>query len=399
MITNVQSSSSPVLKWPCCNPLKWISNKIKAIAEAVFGYILRIVTFQLGEIKGRGAYWIMRIYQRLTSDPREEKPFDPARLKASKDLLIQFGGVESVVIPRDGQAKIHCMILKSSDFLNTFEKMGSKFIDVNYKGHRRKALLDPPSEIRKFTHHRTQITLEDGTIKEAVLLPESPETPHKPMIFYCHSPGQSMSMARKYLWLHLAAGYDVTIWDPRGTAESEGRASEGGYYLDAEAVFQHTLSQGYEIPRIYIYGFCEGAAVAAHLKRKYHEQGVHYIAGNPYTSMKDVVEGFGWLGRIGARHGLKALQDPNLKVEQDGFDNVAKFTDLPRSNGKFIFLDTDPDTMMPRGTVQKLCATIGKAGPHFQITRTLPTSTGNYHTQQPHERCEITWHRYVQLVT
>src|SRR5580700_4919774 len=99
----------------CCAPIRWICDKIRAVAEAVFGYLLRITTFQLGEMKTRGAYYIMRIYQRLSSDPREEKPYDPIRLAESKKLLIEFGGVEAFVNPADGQAKIHCMRFKSAD--------------------------------------------------------------------------------------------------------------------------------------------------------------------------------------------------------------------------------------------------------------------------------------------
>ncbi len=397
MTSTVQATSS-ILNWPCCAPVRWVCAKVKALAEAIFGYLLRVVTFQLGVMKSRAAYWIMRIYQRLLSDPREQKPFDHKRLEDSKNLLTRFGGVEAIVQPADGGSQVHCMILRSADFFETFRKLGSQTIDIIHEGRPRKALLNPPPEAHKFSLPIIEIKMPDGTVKEGALLREGPDTPRKPMILYCHSPGQSMAMARKYLGHHLGAGYDVTIWDYRGTAESTGTPSEGGYYLDGEAVFQHVLKNGFAPNRIYIYGFCEGAAVAAHLKRKFHHLGVHFIAGNPYTSMKDVVEGFGWLGRLAARYGLKALQDPNINVPQDGFDNVAKFRNLPRSTGKFILLDTDPDTMMPRGTVQKLIGVIDQAGPTFQITRTLPTTKGNYHTQQPHERCETTWRRYVQVV-
>ena len=205
-------------------------------------------------------------------------------------------------------------------------------------------------------------------------------------------------MDRRFVWLHLAAGYNITIWDPRCPVDSTGRASEGGYYLDAEAVYQKILDGGTPHNRIYVSGFCEGAAVAAHLKKKYHHLGVHYIASNPYTSMKDVVESHGFLGRLGVRFGLHALQDLNLNVPQDYFDNVEKLRNLPRTDGKCVFLHTDTDELMPAGTVQKICNAFGEAGPIHEIMRAHPKPEEDGHLQPPYEDASV-WRRYVRFVT
>lgn len=387
----------------CCAPVRWICDKIRAIAEAFFGYLVRITNFQLGEMKVRGAYYIMRIYQRLSSDPREEKPFDPVRLAESKKLLTDFGGIEAVVRPADGQAEIHCMTFKSADFFNHFHQLGSHPIQIIHEGRPRTALLNPPAITEKFHLPIIDIRMPDGSLVKGALLPEAlPLNQPRPLILHCHSPGRSMCMDRKFIALYLLAGYDVVVWDPRGTVDSTGSPSEGGYYLDGEAVFQHVLNQGYPPNRVYISGFCKGAAVAAHLKKRYHHLGVHLIASNPYTSMKDVVAGYGWFGRLGARFGLKALQstDPRITnlVQQDYFDNVEKFRNLPRTDGKFIFIHTDTDTMMPRGTVQKLIDAIGNAGPIHEILRVHPNPKVNGHVQPPYED-PFVWRRLVQIVT
>jgi hypothetical protein len=379
-----------------CAPIRWISDKIRAVAEAIFGYLLRIVTFQLGEMKTTGAAIIMRIYQKLSSDPREERPFDPKRLEESKNLLAQFGGVERIV-PSHGN-DIHFMTFRSAAFFAAFAARGSVPIDITHEGRARRALLNPPLDIAaKFYAPIIDIQMPDGSIQKGALLPESPPGNNPPHILHSHSPGRSMCMDRRFLWLHLAAGYDVTIWDPPGTADSTGSPSEGAYYAAADAVFQQLLLMNIPHNRIYASGFCEGAAMATYLKAKYHHLGVHLIASNPYTSMKDVVAGHGWLGRLGVRYGLNALTDPNIPIAQDYFDNVVKLRNLPRSTGSCVFLHTDTDELMPAGTVQKLCDAFGEAGPIHEIMRAHPKPEENGHLQPPYEDTSV-WRRYVQHV-
>jgi pimeloyl-ACP methyl ester carboxylesterase len=382
-----------------CAPILWITEKIKKTCETIFGYLLRIVIFQLGEMRKMGAPCIMRIYQRISSDPREEKPFDPKRLEDSKRFLIRFGGVETVVQAADGAAQIHVMTFKSSDFFAKFRELGAVPLDVLHEGRPRRVLLDPPLEdAAKFFLPIIDVRMNDGALKKGALLPESPNAHRPPHIFDCHSPGRSMCMNRRYLGTHLAAGYDVTIWDPRGTAESTGTPSEGGYYLDAETAFQTLRDQNIPYDRIYVAGFCEGASVAAHLKKKFHDRGVHFIASNPYTSIKDVIEGYGWFGKLVASFGLSAIQDPQIEVNQDYFDNLNKLRNLPRSEGKCVFIHTDTDKMMPEGTVQKLRDAFGNAGPVREILRQHPNPKENGHLQPPYED-PIVWRRYIQEVT
>lgn len=205
-----------------------------------------------------------------------------------------------------------------------------------------------------------------------------------------------MCMDRKLIGQHLAAGYDITVWDPRGTAESTGTPTEGGYYLDAEAVFEEIARQ-VPINRIYVTGFCEGAAIAAHLKKTYHERGVHFVASNPYTSMTEVVQSYGPIGRMGAHFGMKALQHPNCNIVQDGFDNIAKLQNLPHSDGKCILIHTDTDTMMPRGSVSKMITAFDHAGPVHEILRVHPNPKENGHLQPPTHDLAV-WNRYINLV-
>jgi dienelactone hydrolase len=379
-------------------PIRWVSDKIRKIAEAVFGYLLRIITFQLGEMKVRGAYIIMRIYQRLSSDPREEKPFDRNRLEESKKLLVQFGGVPDVVHPVDGGAEIHCTTFRSEAFFNEFKRLGSHPIDIIYEGRLRKALLNPPIQADKFYFPSINLRLNTGALVKAALLPEAvPPNQPRPMMLIAHSPGRSQDMDRRDIAKFLAAGCDVCTFDMRGTVDSTGSPSEGGYYNDADAVIQKLLREGTAPNQIFISGFCEGGAIGAYLKKKYHHLGVHFIGSNLFTSLKDVIEGHGILGYLGSRFGLQALQDPKLSVQQDFFNNVEKFRNLPRSEGKFILIHTDTDQLMPRGTVQKLCEAIDNSGPVHEILRIHPNPKANGHAEPPYQD-PVVWRRLARLL-
>ena len=272
---------------------------------------------------------------------------------------------------------------------------------MEFEGRRRRALLNPPDVAEKFYLPIYEVRMLDSTLQTVAILPESPrEAVVKPHILHCHSPGRSMCMDRRFLGLHLGAGYDVTVWDPRGTVDSTGTPSEGGYYLDAEAVLEHLINEQH-IPmnRMYVSGFCEGAAIAAHLKRLYHHQGIHFIGTNPYTSMAEVIANHSWLGRVAVQYGINALQDPTIPVVQDNFNNVHKFQNLPNSDGKFIVCVTDTDEMMPRRTLQELAdaVRISDSGPFHEIVRCHPDPTVNGHMEPPYQDPSV-WRRYVQQV-
>jgi hypothetical protein len=401
------------------HPLQWIAKQVNIVSQKIFGYLLRLSVFQLGEYKRPLGYLLIRAYQRVGSDPRDEKPVSRERLERSKSLLLLFGGVESVVIPQDGKAEIRLMTFTSAEFFRRIDQLGGQRMpiilkDAEGKEEQRFAIFPKPetspeefqdlcNKMQKFYLPCEDLPTDQG-MQKGILLPaplrQAPgQTP--PMVVRFHSPGRSMVMDRKFIGLHLGAGYDICITDPRGTIDSSGTPSEGGYYLDADAVYQYILKQSYTPDRIWLSGYCEGAAVAAYLKKKYHAQGVHFIAENPFNSLLDTVKSHNVLGRKFAHRALPEIhaKDPATArlVEQDGFDNEAKFLNLPHSSGKFFLIHTDNDKTMPPDSIPRIRQAIGNAGPYFELMRHHPDPEANGHMQPPIEDPAV-WRRYVEVV-
>lgn len=84
----------------------------------------------------------------------------------------------------------------------------------------------------------------------------------------------------------VAAGSSVLLLDYRGYGKSEGRPSEKGLYLDAEAAYDWIVAQGYAPEQILIHGESLGTAVATHLATKRKSAGL--ILEAPFTSAKAV---------------------------------------------------------------------------------------------------------------
>jgi hypothetical protein len=390
MVSSIRSACSAVVDAPYTLGA-WLSAKVEQIATAIFSYLARIFTFQMGEMHRPLANRLIRLFQIINSDPREQTPFDPKRLAASIELLKAYGGKELFLDTADGQ-KVHAMTFTASDFMQALSDRGFHWVDITYEEEPRLA-LPIHKELEKFGFPK----IKDPVRGEMLLVPKSPPYSHTPPhIIQCHSPGRSMGMDRKVIGMHLAAGYDITVWDPRGTTNSTGVASEGGFYLDADAVFKYVRDKSL-LNKIYVAGFCKGAAIATYLKQQYHDKGVHLIASNPFTSMKEVFEGYGLIGRLGVRYGIQAITDPTLHVKQDYFDNEAKLRGLSLHGGRCIFIHTDTDKMMPAGTVDRLKTAFDHSNLTYEILRKHPNPKVNGHMQPPYEDPKV-WEEYIKVV-
>ncbi|MGH9630136.1 MAG: alpha/beta hydrolase [Bryobacteraceae bacterium] len=82
------------------------------------------------------------------------------------------------------------------------------------------------------------------------------------------------------------AGSSVLLLDYRGYGKSDGRPAEAGLYQDADAAYEHLISQGYPPERIIVHGESLGTAIAVDLAARKPCAGV--VLEAPFPSVKAV---------------------------------------------------------------------------------------------------------------
>jgi fermentation-respiration switch protein FrsA (DUF1100 family) len=143
--------------------------------------------------------------------------------------------------------------------------------------------------------------------------------------------------------LHDRLQINIFIFDYRGYGRSEGRVSEEGTYLDAEAALDFVRSQlGVEPRKIILFGRSLGAAVAAEMANRFDSQGL--ILEAPFVSIQEmarVVFPFLPIGPLlqtqyDVREKIQKIKTPLLVLHGDR-DEVIPFT-----QGKMVF-DAAPE--------------------------------------------------------
>jgi len=88
-------------------------------------------------------------------------------------------------------------------------------------------------------------------------------------VLFCHGNAGNISHRIDVIYLFYKLGLDVFIFDYRGYGRSQGKPTEGGLYLDAQAAYKYLIEkQNLEEESIVIYGKSIGANVAVELCSK-----------------------------------------------------------------------------------------------------------------------------------
>ena len=125
----------------------------------------------------------------------------------------------------------------------------------------------------------------------------------------------------------VAAGSSLLIPDYRGYGKSEGKPSEAGLYLDADAAYQWLIDQGHTPARIVIQGESLGTAVAVDLAARKPCAGV--VLEAPFNSASQVAAGLlPFLGPLVMR----------------GFDSKSK---IGKIRAPLLFIQGDRDDVIP----------------------------------------------------
>jgi len=107
------------------------------------------------------------------------------------------------------------------------------------------------------------------------------------VVLFCHGNAGNISHRLDTLEILHRLGLGTFIFDYRGYGQSEGRPTEQGTYLDAEAAYRYLVQQRAVDPgEIIIFGRSLGGAVAAWLAQEHTPQAL--IMESTFTSVPDL---------------------------------------------------------------------------------------------------------------
>ena len=147
-------------------------------------------------------------------------------------------------------------------------------------------------------------------------------------LVWSHGNGGNITGRADVLTALAARGLNVLAYDYRGYGRSEGRPSEPGVYLDAEAAYDSLRARGVPAGRIVAFGESLGGAVAIQLATVRPCAGVAVVS--TFTTMRDVARAhYGPLAflagdRFDSRARVGALSVPLLVAHGDR-DEVVPF--------------------------------------------------------------------------
>lgn len=133
-------------------------------------------------------------------------------------------------------------------------------------------------------YEELQLVAEDGVKLHGWFLPA--ENPRATLLFF-HGNAGNISHRMESLEIFHELGLETLIIEYRGYGRSEGRPSENGTYLDAEAAWRY-LTEEREVPphEILLFGRSLGAAIASHLARDRQPMGL--ILESAFVSVPDL---------------------------------------------------------------------------------------------------------------
>lgn len=247
-----------------------------------------------------------RLYLSMSKSTCSPAVFDGQRAERSLSLFKAIGTTTAQVIPNDGKASIQMMNLKAKDFEHILKGYGAKWEKkelrtVEGKPYTAFVIIPNPANtawksfaediLTKFNWKEEELTQTNGEKLRGIVTSENADLitePDSPKVFFfCHSPSSSFIYERTRAAYYLGMKQDVCMYDNRGIWKSTGSPTEAGFYLDAEKVLEELLhTHSYSLADIWVGGKCSGAHVAAHLKAKYHEQGLNFFAEGSFINVR-----------------------------------------------------------------------------------------------------------------
>lgn len=140
-----------------------------------------------------------------------------------------------------------------------------------------------------------RLTTPDGVEVHAWFFPGEPSAdPPGAAVLFCHGNGGNISHRLHYYEAILDTGAALLAFDYRGYGQSEGRPSEEGTYIDAQAALHWLTNRGFPTHRVIVFGESLGGGIASELAHRQPLGGL--VLQSTFTSIPDVgAELFWWL--------------------------------------------------------------------------------------------------------
>ncbi len=395
-------------------------------------YLLRVCTFQIGEYNhGPFSRFLIKLLKKHYDLSDKRMPLNNATLERYIHIIEDIGGMRYSKLSIDGLAQIDYVLLTYDNVHKRILQKGGKWVEIVverradskfkvadasitsplyltciYSEHKTPEWRDfIEKSLSKFGWERATVEFPDGKKEVLVtrLSEEKPPDRKRGCFLRCHSPGRSYGMDQKYIGKHLSIKKDLCLFNYRGTHISTGTPSEGGYYLDADTMYQELVhTHSYKPEEIWATGFCLGGAVAAHLKQKYHHLGINYVGENTFTSLLSVILHQTWPASYMGKIALDAILSTDSKITsrvgQDAFNTLEKFQKLkPENKSISVIINTDADVILPKDSGQNLFLAAKKGGPAYQLTH-VGSNKVNPHADEVFEEKRI-WNEYTKIVS
>jgi hypothetical protein len=388
-----------------------IQSKEESPSYTIIERIFRICVFQFSVYAyGLLEKGIMRLFQMARKSEWFPDMFNEKRAQRSLDLFKSLGAKQHFVATADGKANIHMITLQAQDLENKLHSYGARWEKMTvvsdvYKEPKEVIAIVPPVQLEtkidglswemfekqvlaKFSWKRERVGMTDGSEQDVIVTCDSASAVNtegdKQCFLYCHSPGGPFIRDRQRAGFYLGMKQDVCFFDHRGSWLSTGSPSEAGYYLDIEAVYQKMIEVGsYRPSQVWAVGFCGGSPIAAHLKSKYHHEGMNFVEEQGFSDLrKDMLDHQPWPARWLAYFALDALKSRDIsdacpqKPHEDYFNTEEKWSRLSPYQGiggKVILIHASNDT------------TLGKDAPDrfLELARRVSRKVGSLFFSSP----------------
>lgn len=308
--------------------------------------------------------------------------FDASRAQRMVNALLELGGEEIRIAPRDNEANLQVIKLTAAVLKSKVENLGGV-----WEKNGTEILIRSPGSKTSEWNSFYQNTLKKIFPKESIVDGNSVlvTAPHAELIPFDGQEktrcvlfsrlGRSFVMNKYEIAYFLGRGIDVVVYDTRGVLNSEGYPSEAGLYNDIDAVGEEVM-RTYSPNEVCIYGSCGDSFSAMHLFKRYHAEGINLILDNAPASLDRVLSRVNCIAAYIFSFVSDYIKAPKVSayagVKEDGFNSLEKMLDLPVPTediqyGYVVLSETIGDSTAPPAEVKEMAALLREKGNNVSV--------------------------------